>query len=131
MNQLILYFITLCHFLTICFVVLVPFLNNAYLLTLHAICVPFIILHWILNNNTCILTIIETKIKEQMYGKVDENECFTCRLINPIYDVTQNYAEFSDIIYIISITLWIITVVKLYCKFSNGEIKSLYDLFKF
>ena len=63
------------------------------------------------------MTLIEMNIRQKMgNGDVDENECFTCRLINPIYDVTNHYSEFSAFIYIVCILLWVITATKLYCK---------------
>ena len=130
MNQLILYFILICHILTICFVTLVPLFNCTHLLFLHLIFVPFLMAHWLTNNNTCVLTLIEMKLRQKMAnGTVDENDCFTCRLINPIYDVTNHYSEFSTFIYLLCILLWCVTAVKVYHKFSSGQIQSFYDIF--
>ena len=43
--------IVLCHILLVCFAVLSPFTNSNYILFMHAIIIPFIIAHWLLNNN--------------------------------------------------------------------------------
>jgi hypothetical protein len=133
MNNILLNLILICHFFVVCFVVLVPFIGNNYMLLLHSILVPFMMLHWILNDNTCVLSTIETKIRERMNdGKpLDRNECFTCKLIDPIYDFSSNYESYSNMIYVITIILWIISISKLYCGFSTGSIKSISDVLVF
>jgi hypothetical protein len=88
-------------------------------------------MHWLLNNNTCALTLIEQKLREYATGvKGDPNECFTCRLINPVYDFTNNYEEYSLFIYIFTITLFLLSFYKLYNKYQIGEIKSINDLIR-
>ena len=88
-------------------------------------------LHWYLNDNTCVLTTIETNIRKHINGAddIDENECFTCQLINPVYDFRSNYDDYSTIIYILTILLWSISVCKLIHKYCSGEITSVLDLF--
>jgi hypothetical protein len=71
---------------------------------------------------------MEKKIREHLSGgEVSSNDCFTSRLINPIYDFKANNKDFSTIIYLITITLWLISSGKLYNKYKNGEIQSIYD----
>jgi len=129
MNEILLKIITFLHVLFIMFIVIIPFTNSTYLLLLHAITVPFLILHWICNNNVCVLTLIEKNLRMQMYGTVDEKECFTCRLIEPIYDFGKNYEAFTVFIYIFTISLWCLSVYKLYSKYQTGKIKNFNDLF--
>ena len=132
MNELFLQLITFIHILLILFIIIVPFTNSNYLLLLHVIIIPFIMLHWVLNDNTCVLTLIEKNIREQLYGtKPEKDECFTCNLIEPIYDFKKNYQSMSTIIYIITFVLWSISVYKLYSKWHNGEIKTFSDLFTY
>lgn len=129
-NFLLLQFITLLHILFILFIVLTPFLGSNYLLMLHVVAVPFLLLHWVWNDNTCFLTTLERKIKSSLYGEeIKDDDCITCQLINPIYDVHNNYNQFSTAIYIIVIALWLISVGKLTYKYSTGEITSYKDLF--
>lgn len=119
----------LIHFIVVCFVVLIPFIGNNYFLLMHTIIVPFIMVHWALNDNTCVLSLLETKLRSHIYGnEINEDDCFTCRLINPIYDFKANNDDHSTIIYIITILLWIISTYKLYNKYSTGEISSIRDL---
>jgi len=115
MNKFLLFLILICHMLVILFVIIVPFSDNVFLLTLHVIVIPFIIFHWILNNNTCALTIMEHKIREHIANRpIPRTECFTSRLIEPIYDFKNNNQDLSLYIYIVTIGLWIISVIKLY-----------------
>ena len=132
MNEFMLQLITLVHILFILFIVVVPFTNSNYLLMLHVIVVPFMIAHWIINDNTCVLTIIEKKMRKEMYGtEPDPNDCFTCRLIEPIYDFNKNHNALSAIIYGITISLWALSVYKLYSRYRSGSITSFVDLFTF
>jgi hypothetical protein len=90
------------------------------------------LLHWLLNNNACALTLIEQALRSKLYGiPANKDECFTCRLIEPVYDFKSNHEEFSQVLYVISIILWTISVYKIYKKYKNKEINTIYDLFKF
>ena len=122
MNKGILYLITFLHTLFVLFILLTPITNNTHLLLLHAITVPFIIAHWISNNNMCALTLLEQEIRKNIYGISDKQECFTCRLIEPVYDFAQNNCDSSYFIYTITISLWIVTMYKLYGQYNSGEL---------
>lgn len=129
MKDILLKFITLVHIMLVIFMTVTPFTNSNYFLLLHAIFVPFLILHWICNDNTCVLTIIERKLRKEIYGKVDEEDCVTCRLIEPVYDFRKNYKSFTILIYIITILLFLISSGKLYYQYSTGQIRDFKDLF--
>ncbi|AYV78464.1 MAG: hypothetical protein Edafosvirus14_11 [Edafosvirus sp.] len=132
MNEFVLNVIWILHILIIIFIIGAPFTNSNYILFVHFIFVPFMILHWVLNDNTCVLTIIEKRIRKQLYGKeVDGNECYTGKLIEPIYDFKKNYQTLSVLIYVVVIGLWLITTYKLYNKYQNGELSNCKDLFTF
>lgn len=128
-KDILLKLITLLHVLFVLFVVVTPFTNSNYFLLIHLIFIPFLLIHWICNDNTCILTIIERKLRKEIYGEVDEDDCITCRLIEPVYDFRKNYRTFSIIIYTITILLWLISAGKLYYGYHTGEIKGIKDLF--
>ena len=130
MLDILLKVISLVHIIFVIFVVLTPFSNINYFLMLHAIFLPFIMLHWICNDNTCVLTVIERNLRKKIYGKVDEEDCITCRLIEPVYDFRKDYATFSMIIYAITITLWLCSVGKLAYKYKTGDITDYIDLFR-
>ena len=46
-------------------------------------------IHWALNNDTCVLTLIESKLR----GKKD-NETFMGRLVKPIYNISSNEIKY-------------------------------------
>ena len=133
-NEILLKLITLIHLLLVLFVALTPFIGTNYFRLLHFITVPFIMLHWICNDNTCVLTVVERFLRKKVYGegkkdKVEE-DCFTCKLIEPVYDFKKNYQAFSNSIYIITIGLWLITATRFYYQYKIGDIKEWPDLFR-
>jgi hypothetical protein len=131
LNDTILTLITVLHLIVIIFIVATPFTNSNYLMSLHAILVPFIIFHWWLNNNTCSLTVAEKFIRQQAYGEeVKEDDCFTYKFIAPIYDFNKNYDSYSTFTYIFTFTLWGITLYNLSWKYKTGEIQNFNDLMK-
>ena len=131
LNDSIVFLINIIHLLIILFVVATPFTNSNYLLLIHLVVVPFIMLHWILNNNTCCLTIAEKYIRQKAVGtKIKEEDCFTYQLIAPIYDFNKNHEAFSTFIYILTISVWLVSVYKLSYKICNGEISNFNDFAK-
>ena len=86
--------------------------------------------HWLLNNNMCALTLLETKLREKITGIVNaKKECISCKIIEPIYDFKNNYKDRAKFIYASATTLWIISLIRLYLRYKNGHIKSYKDLF--
>lgn len=137
-KDLLLKFITLLHTLFVLFVVVTPFIDSNYFLFLHLMIVPFVMFHWVLNDNTCVLTIIERKLRKDLNSNNSEDEtddnsidedCITCKLIEPVYDFRKNYDTFSNIIYGITTILWLITVAKLGLKYYHGDLTSLRQVF--
>lgn len=130
MNELILKLITLLHIIFLLFIFIAPFSNSNYFIMLHIIIIPFIIFHWLLNNNTCSLTLMEKFIRKQINNKeIDDNECFTCRIIHPVYDFVENFGDTAKATYIIVISLWIISILVLTLKIKSGEIDNFQKLF--
>jgi hypothetical protein len=130
MKEILLKIITLIHILFVLFVVVAPFTSSNYILFVHAIFIPFLLVHWVCNDNTCVLTIIERKLRKQLYKDYDDDDCITCRLVEPVYDFRKNYKSFTVLIYTVTILLWSISVSKLAYRYKGGEIKSYKDLFE-
>lgn len=128
MNVLILNLIMILHILIIGFVIITPFIGSNYFLLCHAILVPFMIFHWMINDNTCALTIIEKNIRLRLYGRVQDSDCISYRLMAPIYDFNKNHDNRSDLTYFITFGLWLISVSKLYYRYKNGNISNFKDL---
>ena len=137
MQSYLLNIITVLHVLFIIFVVIIPFTNSNYFLTLHAILIPFLMLHWITQDNTCVLTLIEKYVRYKINDNTEENleedleeNCFTCKLIEPVYSVTQGKRMgWSMFLYTLSILLWLISAGKLTCKWRTGKITSIEEFF--
>ena len=130
MIDVLLKVVTLAHTLFIIFVVISPFVNSNYILMLHSIMIPFLMVHWICNDDTCVLTIIERYLRKKVYkDKYKDDDCFTCKLIEPVYNFIDNYNTFSKLIYVIVVILWIISSGKIFCKYKNGLITDWKQLF--
>ena len=130
-NNSMLYIISIIHIIIIILVLTIPFTNSNYLLCLYIITIPFIILHWILNDNTCCLTIAEKYFREKTYKQnINIEECISYKLIAPIYDFNKNNNDFSVFIYALTISLWSIASYKIYNKYETGQIKNFIDLMK-
>lgn len=132
MNEFMLYMIVVLHFVFVLFVVLTPFIGNNYFLLLHAIIVPFMMAHWYTNDNNCALTMMEKKLRLNLYGEEpDPNDCFTYNLIAPVYDFKKNNNDLSCVIYIVTIALWGYTLLRLYTNYKEGKLSKLEDLMMF
>lgn len=70
-------------FVHICLIVAnitIPFTKVFTLQLLHVLMIPFIFLHWHLNDNRCCLTALENKFRN-----VSHEELFFQKLMGPIY----------------------------------------------
>jgi hypothetical protein len=127
-----LHLIVMMHFVFVMFVILTPFIGNNYFLLLHTMIVPFMMAHWYTNDNNCALTLMEKKIRMNLYGtEPDPNDCFTYNLIAPVYDFKKNNGDMSTIIYIATIALWGYTLIRLYTNYRDGKLSKLDDLLIF
>lgn len=120
--------ISIIHILLVLFVVMAPFLNDNFLLLIHIMIVPFILLHWLMNDNNCSLTLIEKSLRKKLYGSSDFT-CFTCQLIEPVYDFNKNFDKMTIVLYAVTIILIMISVYNMYNKYKKGEIQTILDLF--
>ena len=110
----LLYLINIIHIFLILFIIISPFTNNIGLLSVNFIIIIVIILHWISNDNSCALTIIEKKIRTKYYNNNKKIDCFTCDIFEPVYDFRSNYENYAILLYIIMLILLCITTYKLY-----------------
>ena len=81
--------IFLIHLLLCISCFIIPFItNDMKLLTLYSFIIVLIIFHWAINDDTCILTYIEHKLRN-----IDTKETFFNRLVSPIYKVNNNFIK--------------------------------------
>lgn len=126
LNEALLDLIVILHFIFVLFILLTPFVGNNYFLILHAIVVPFMMAHWVMNDNNCALTLMEKQLRKTVYGKEpDPDDCFTYNLIAPVYDFKKNNGDLSVFIYLATIMLWFVTLYRLYGNWSDGKLQRL------
>jgi hypothetical protein len=88
--------------------------------------------HWYTNDNNCALTMMEKKIRQNIYGdEPDPNDCFTFNLIAPVYDFKKNNNDMAFIIYTVTTILWGYTLLRLYLNYRDGKLSKLEDLMLF
>jgi len=76
--------ISILHLLFIIFVTCTPFVTtNPVFLLYYCFILFFVGLHWYMNDDTCVLTLIESKLR----GK-KSTDTFMGQLIKPIYNVS-------------------------------------------
>ena len=77
--------IALLHLILVIFVVSTPFVtDNPLILLFYSFIVFSIMFHWITNNDMCVLTLIESKLRNKK-----SNQTFMGRLISPVYRVSS------------------------------------------
>jgi hypothetical protein len=103
------------HFVLVLYIILVPFFGPKSFLELHAIIIPFIMIHWALNDSTCFLTELEKKFT----NKTSDGETFIGRLVSPVYTFKTKGDE-SVFIWAAMFGLWALTIHKL------GKFPSIY-----
>ena len=79
------------------------------MLVLHFIMMPFLWFHWLLNDDTCALTLIEQKLRD-----LDPSECkdksFFFNLVSPVYKIQDS--DMRRAAWVISVGLWFVTLSK-------------------
>lgn len=68
------------HVLVVLFMVCAPFMGNNERF-LFILTVPFLFFHWIINDDTCALTMIECFLRG-----VPKDQSFLQRIVGPVYD---------------------------------------------
>jgi hypothetical protein len=86
--------------------VLTPFIAPREIQEMFSLFVPFLFLHWSLNDDTCALTAME-----QYVSGNEKYETFTGRIMKGIYIMPDNdYGKMSKILFFV---LWFITQYRL------------------
>ena len=90
------------HWSLIAFIIIVPFTGNEWLLAMHAVMIPGIVIHWITNNNMCSLSYIEAKLTNQPM-----NSTFISKVLHPFFEIN------NEMIYASIIGLWLFGLYQL------------------
>jgi len=107
------------HIIVRIFLVATPFLGNDYYLSLHLFIVPFVLLHWVMNQTVCVLTLLEKwlfpseNFFDKIFTPIYKNESFVGAILRPIYTVRDKDEE-KRLVWAGMISLFIITFTRLY-----------------
>lgn len=94
--------IKLLHVAFIGLNIVAPFTNSPDLLRYHVVIMPFLYLHWITNDDTCALTLLETRLRG-----VPNRQSFFHSLVSPVYKFRA-----SNVVWVLSLVLWIVSMVR-------------------
>ena len=123
------FIIQIIHIIVRIFLVATPFLGDEYLLSIHALTIPFVMLHWVTNQTVCALTELEKFVsgnKEddtffgQIFVPIYKNESFVGKILEPIYTV-KNKEEEKRLVWIGMTMIWLITL----CRLSQSDFSYL------
>jgi hypothetical protein len=85
--------IAFLHLIFIIFIVTTPFVtDDPFILSYYCFILFFVMVHWYLNNDTCVLTLIESRLR----GKKD-TDTFMGRLVKPIYNISSNEIKYLSV----------------------------------
>jgi hypothetical protein len=101
--------IGLIHYLIIVFIIGAPFFGSEYLLSLHLVIIPFIMIHWVTNQSVCALTEMEKLIR----GENEDDKTFFGQVVGPVYKFRTQGDE-NTFLWTTLIALWLMTLWKLH-----------------
>ena len=93
------------HILVVAFVLLAPFSDNASVIRTHVWLVPFLWVHWLLNDDSCALTVLECKLRGVPVGK-----SFVHDIVSPVYRLGQTSA--SSLAWVATFLAWTVAMAR-------------------
>lgn len=118
MNELLANIISLFHILIILFVILAPFSGSIYLLIIHIFFCISLFVHWYANNNSCSLSIIESRLRG-----LDHTESISHRIIAPIYDISKS--DMNTLVWITTFVLFGISIYNCVVLLNSTDLRNL------
>lgn len=98
--------VSILHWAFVLFMVWAPFSSNRAALVLHLLVTPFLWAHWLLNDDTCALTLLEKKLR----GLDDNSKSFFYSVVSPIYKVRDENLRVCA--WMLSVALWLVTLAR-------------------
>lgn len=95
----------LLHVAFVLWMVLTPFSNNEPMLVLHLFVGPFLWMHWLLSDDTCSLTLLESYLRG-----VPCDKSFFHSVVSPVYKIQDDDIRAAS--WVASVVLWLITLSK-------------------
>ena len=85
------------------FMMWAPVSGNKLALVAHVLVTPFVWVHWVLNDDTCALTLLEKRVRG-----CDDASSFMYNLVSPVYKVRD--ADMRAWSWAGSVVLWLVSV---------------------
>ena len=87
--------------------VVLTFSNKLWLLILNMTCLFSLLVHWYLNLDVCVLSVIESKLRNIPISSTIFN-----KIVKPIYNISER--TYSNIMWTMTILLFNITLYKIF-----------------
>ena len=97
--------VCLAHLAFVGFVLLAPFSSDPGTLRMYVLLMPFVWLHWVLNDDTCALTMLECKLRG-----VQATESFVHRIVSPVYKLPEQQSRL--LAWLVSGGLWAVALYR-------------------
>lgn len=91
------------HCAFVLFMAWAPFSGNRVALVMHLLLTPFLWVHWLCNDDTCALTVLERRLRG-----VDDDDSFFYALVSPVYKVRDDMVRW--VAWLASVVLWLVTL---------------------
>ena len=119
-NHILANCISVFHLMIIIFVLLAPFTETPYIHILHVTLCITLFVHWAFNNDTCALSVIESKLRG-----LDYTDSYSHKFISPLYNISES--EWSNFVWIITVIAMSISLYKLY---HSKKIKQAWECYQ-
>jgi hypothetical protein len=117
---LLLWAIRALHFSIIALVVSVPFIGRGLLLRTYLVLVGAMIAQWTLNDNRCVLTQVEIRLQNHIYGSgkhLEKTRDLIERMLRACYN-NFNSPKISNIVaYVGATALWVVSASRVLLGF--------------
>lgn len=97
----------LIHIIMMVVLVVLTFSNKLWLLILNMTCLFSLLVHWYLNLDVCVLSVIESKLRNIPISSTIFN-----KIVKPIYNISER--TYSNIMWTMTILLFNITLYKIF-----------------
>lgn len=98
--------VRIVHVLIVVAALVGPFVNDDALLTTYVFVIPFMWLHWLMNDDTCALTALERKLR----GLESDSDSFIYSIVSPVYKIQNETVQ--SIAWGVSVLLWGVAVYR-------------------
>ena len=115
--------IFVAHLVFFVFMLYCPFSKQKVFNLFFLITAPFILLHWVTNNDVCALTEVEKILRG---GKCESKDTFFGSLVAPVYNFDKHPYVSAMLLRSVLIVLWFIAFYNVKQKRDNDPIDEIY-----